>query len=158
MKASDVDSIVIHCSATPEGADFRAKDIDRWHKDRGFQMIGYHYVIDLDGTIEKGRPTTMNGAHCNTSGLSGRPYNSHSIGICYIGGCNKHMYAQDTRTPQQKESLYKLVHKLLDEYGLTLNAVYCHNQFHKYKACPSFKIDDFKKEYTQYYEQEKNDK
>lgn len=132
MKASDVDSIVIHCSATPEGADFRAKDIDRWHKDRGFQMIGYHYVIDIDGTIEKGRPTTMNGAHCNTSGLSGRPYNSHSIGICYIGGLaatrdkNGKIVAKlnsrgkeipkDTRTPAQKLAMQKLVFKLMDEF------------------------------------------
>ena len=55
MKPSDVDSIVIHCSATPEGMDFRAADMDRMHKERGFSEIGYHYVIDIDGTVEVGR-------------------------------------------------------------------------------------------------------
>ena len=86
MKKEDIDAIVIHCSATRAGQDVKAADIDKQHKERGFKMIGYHYVIDLDGTIENGRPITMNGAHCNTKGLSNKPYNSHSIGICLIGG------------------------------------------------------------------------
>ena len=47
--------IIIHCSATPRGVDYSAADIDKWHKQRGFRGIGYHYVIKLDGTIEKGR-------------------------------------------------------------------------------------------------------
>ena len=51
-----IDSIIIHCSATKEGVNFKAKDIDRMHKQRGFNQIGYHYIIDLDGTIETGRP------------------------------------------------------------------------------------------------------
>ena len=69
MKPSDVDSIVIHCSATPEGMDFRAADIDRMHKERGFKEIGYHYVIDIDGTVEVGRVTTKAGAHCADKGF-----------------------------------------------------------------------------------------
>ena len=48
--------LVVHCSATIEGKDFDAKDIDAWHKKRGWSGIGYHYVIKLDGAIEKGRP------------------------------------------------------------------------------------------------------
>ena len=66
-----IDAIIIHCSATRAGQDVRAADIDKWHKERGFAMIGYNYVIDLDGKIETGRPLTMDGAHCNTAGLSG---------------------------------------------------------------------------------------
>ena len=42
-----IDSIIIHCSATKEGVNFKAKDIDRMHKQRGFNQIGYHYIIDL---------------------------------------------------------------------------------------------------------------
>ena len=51
-----IDSIIIHCSATRAGQNLKAKDIDRMHRARNFDMIGYHFVIDLDGTIEKGRP------------------------------------------------------------------------------------------------------
>ena len=81
-----IDSIIIHCSATKAGQDLRAKDIDRMHRQRGFAQIGYNFVIDLDGTVENGRPLSIDGAHCNTKGFSGVSYNKHSIGICYIGG------------------------------------------------------------------------
>lgn len=54
-----IDSIIIHCSATRAGQNLKAKDIDRMHRARNFDMIGYHFVIDLDGTIEKGRPLSM---------------------------------------------------------------------------------------------------
>lgn len=71
-----IDSIIIHCSATRFGQDLRAKDIDRMHKQRGFNQIGYNYVIDIDGTVENGRPLSVDGAHCNTKGDSGRSYNN----------------------------------------------------------------------------------
>ena len=53
-----IDSIIIHCSATRAGQDLTAKDIDRMHRARGFNQIGYNYVIRIDGTIEKGRSLT----------------------------------------------------------------------------------------------------
>ena len=43
-----IDSIIVHCSATKAGQDFTAADIDRWHRERGFNGIGYHYVISGD--------------------------------------------------------------------------------------------------------------
>lgn len=113
-----IDSIVIHCSATKEGVDYRVKDIDKWHRERGFQMIGYHYVIDLDGTVEIGRPLSMNGAHCNTAGLSGESYNKHSIGICYVGGLDRNGKAKDTRTDAQKAALRTLVARLREKYPI----------------------------------------
>lgn len=118
MKASSIDAIVIHCSATREGQDVRATDIDKWHKERGFAMIGYNYVIDLDGTIEVGRPLSRDGAHCNTSGVSGRPYNKHSIGICYVGGLDKKGNAKDTRTEAQKKAMRGLIDSLMDKYPI----------------------------------------
>lgn len=119
QKMKTIDSIVIHCSATRAGQDVRAADIDKWHKERGFAMIGYNYVIDLDGTVEVGRPLSMDGAHCNTAGLSGQSYNKHSIGICYIGGLDENGNPADTRTPEQKLSMTNLVNKLCDEYPIT---------------------------------------
>ena len=53
------DTIIIHCSATRAGQDFTATDIDRWHRQRGFRSIGYHFVIRLDGTIEPGRDVAL---------------------------------------------------------------------------------------------------
>lgn len=94
--------IVIHCSATKEGKDFTAADIDRWHRERGFNGIGYHFVIRLDGTIEAGRQLELPGAH--TSG-----HNKDTIGICYIGGLDASGKAKDTRTDEQKEALRWLI-------------------------------------------------
>ena len=105
MKPSNIDAIVIHCSATRAGQDVHASDIDKWHKERGFAMIGYNYVITLDGKVEIGRPLTMDGAHCNTAGVSGKVYNKHSIGICYVGGLDRFGSPADTRTYAQKKAL-----------------------------------------------------
>ena len=104
-----IDSIVIHCTATKERQDFKAADIDRWHKQRGWKMIGYNYVIDLDGKIEEGRPLTMDGAHC-------KGWNNHSIGIVYVGGLDKDGNPKDTRTFAQKLSMHLLVERLMEKY------------------------------------------
>lgn len=113
-----IDSIIIHCSATRAGQDLRAKDIDRMHRQRGFSQIGYNFVIDLDGTVENGRPLSIDGAHCNTKGFSGVSYNKHSIGICYIGGLDVNGHLADTRTEAQKNALRDLVAKLCKEYDI----------------------------------------
>lgn len=113
-----IDAIVIHCSATRAGQDVHAGDIDKWHKERGFACIGYNFVVDLDGTVEVGRPLNRDGAHCNTAGLSGVAYNKHSIGICYVGGLDENGEPADTRTPEQKKTLANLVYKLIDEYPI----------------------------------------
>lgn len=95
-----INNIIIHCSATPNGKDIRAKDIDAMHKQRGFKRdsqarrnfnpelssIGYHLVITVDGYIETGRGLEEVGAH-----VQGK--NTGSIGICMIG-TDKYTLAQ----------------------------------------------------------------
>ena len=95
----NIDSIIVHCSATKAGQDFTATDIDRWHRERGFNGIGYHYVICLDGKLEKGRDVALAGAHC-------KGWNERSVGICYIGGLDENGRPADTRTNAQKRVLY----------------------------------------------------
>lgn len=135
MKISE---IILHCSATKEGKEFSIKDIDKWHRDRGFKKVGYHYVIKLDGTIEKGREENEIGAHCTN-------HNNKSIGICYIGGLDDNGKPKDTRTQLQKDSLNNLVKDLMKKYGLKLEDVHGHYEFAN-KACPCFKIESFRKE------------
>ena len=88
------------------------------HRARGFNQIGYNFVIDLDGTVETGRPLSIDGAHCNTKGFSKESYNKHSIGICYIGGLDANGNPTDTRTSEQKAALRELVAKLCKEYQI----------------------------------------
>ena len=135
--------IILHCSATREGQDIKAKTIKQWHKDRGFDDIGYHYVIDLDGTIEKGRDEDLVGAHC-------KGHNATSIGICYVGGCDKNMKPKDTRTPEQRRSMLSLVRKLVNKYKIPVTQIWAHHDFDKHKACPSFDISEFRKDYIKY--------
>lgn len=52
----NINEIIIHCAATPEGKSFTVADIDHWHRQRGWKGIGYHFVIYLDGSVHKGRP------------------------------------------------------------------------------------------------------
>lgn len=75
----DIRHIVIHCSASPNGNANVTRDvIDSWHKAKGWRMVGYHYVIEIDGSIVVGRREVDMGAHVQGS-------NEHSIGICVIG-------------------------------------------------------------------------
>lgn len=109
LKFNKIKYIVVHCSATKEGKNFKAADIERWHKERGFETIGYHYVVDLDGLIERGRPIRYQGAHV-------KGYNSVSIGVCYIGGLSKSGFSADTRTDEQKRWLKYLLCALKKKY------------------------------------------
>jgi N-acetyl-anhydromuramyl-L-alanine amidase AmpD len=146
MTKNDVDAIVIHCSDTIEGKDFKAADIDRWHRlDNGWRCIGYHFVIDLDGTIEMGRPLNEEGAHCKAAGKSGKSYNKHSIGICYIGGKDKNGKHADTRTDAQKLAMVELVYSLMDNFP-KIKEVIGHRDADKGRDCPCF---DVKAEFPQ---------
>lgn len=129
-----INKIILHCSATPEGREVSVDTIRRWHLDRGWSDIGYHYVVGLDGSIEEGRPVERTGAHV-------RGLNSNSIGICYIGGTDATGSPKDTRTDAQHEALDGFLEELLNKYPeATLHG---HNEFSS-KACPSF---DVRKEY-----------
>ena len=123
--------LIIHCSATPEGKDFTVQDIDRWHKQRGWTGCGYHFVIRLDGTVEKGRDIDLIGAHCVG-------HNANSIGVCYIGGCEADgKTPKDTRTPAQRSALRNIITTLKAVYPQI--TVHGHREFSK-KACPCYEV------------------
>ena len=126
----DINKVIIHCSATPEGRDVSLDTIRQWHIKRGWSDIGYHYVILINGTIQEGRPVERAGAHC-------KGHNANSIGVCYVGGVDQDMKPKDTRTPAQKIAMQKLLFELTDRYkGATIHG---HNEFSS-KACPSFDV------------------
>ena len=127
----EIDMLIIHCSATPEGRDYTVKDIDTWHRQRGFACIGYHYVIYRDGSVHKGRDIARVGAHCKGK-------NAHSIGICYIGGLTADgRTPKDTRTPEQRQALRQLVEELKKKYPHA--TIHGHREFAR-KDCPCFDV------------------
>ena len=130
--------IILHCSAVKPQQVSGFREIDRWHRQRGFKNgCGYHYIVRRDGSIENGRPLEMVGAHCQN-------HNQHSIGICYEGGLDANGKPADTRTDAQKTAIRQLIERLHKQFPKAL--VTGHNVFNPMKACPCF---DAVKEYNE---------
>lgn len=123
--------VTIHCAATPEGRDVKAKTISDWDIAK-FGQVSYHHVIELDGTVVRTLPDDTKGAHVGGA-------NTGNIGICYVGGCDKRMNPKDTRTEAQKVALRQLVDTYKTKYpGVTVRG---HRDWPNVKkACPSFDV------------------
>jgi N-acetylmuramoyl-L-alanine amidase len=100
-----------HCTATPEGKEFTRAQIKAMHLARGFNDIGYHLLIHLDGSTSPGRPFGVVGAH-----VAGR--NEGSLGFSYIGGLDAKGKAKDTRTAKQKATMIAVTKDAIKRYGL----------------------------------------
>ena len=123
--------IILHCSAVRPGQQSSSKDIDRWHRARGYKSIGYHFVVRRDGSVETGRSLEKVGAHC-------QGHNRHSIGICYEGGLDADGHPADTRTPGQVKSLRELVERMHTLFPTAL--IVGHRALNPEKACPCFDV------------------
>lgn len=122
--------IVVHCSATRISQRLGVEDIDRIHRARGWTMIGYHWYVERDGEIREGRKEQYAGAHV-------RHYNEHAIGVCYEGGLDERGRPTDTRTPEQKASLWYLLKDLKESYPQA--KIVGHRDFpNVQKECPCF--------------------
>lgn len=115
--------IVVHCSDTPNGRETSAEDIHRWHSEQGWDGIGYHHVVKLDGEIEAGRPRFWQGAHAD-------PFNKNSIGVCLVG--------RDEFNADQMRALEGLVLSYKAEYPDA--QVLGHCDLNPAKTCPNFDV------------------
>lgn len=143
------DTIIIHCSATPpnwmmtESTKAKRDEIDRWHRDLGWENgIGYHYVIDRDGSIIAGRPLGEIGAHV-------KGHNVGSVGICLIGGRwpdGRWALATDKFsdhfTAEQDRAVRALISNLKSRYP-AIQHVTGHNDYTDAKGCPGFKVSQW---------------
>lgn len=125
--------IILHCAATRPEHNVTAAEIDRWHRERGWSGIGYHFLIQRGGKLEYGRPVPKVGAHV-------RGQNADSIGICLAGG---HGSSADDRfedhfTPEQFSTLKDLLAMLKHCFGDM--DIQGHN-LHAAKACPGFRVN-----------------
>ena len=125
--------IIIHCAATKPSMDVDAETIDRWHRERGWLKIGYHYVIKRDGTVETGRELEEVGAHA-------KGHNAISVGICLIGGLSEDNQPENNFTDEQWDELGTLVDSLKAKYPEA--SVIGHNDVSD-KACPTFNVGEW---------------
>ena len=102
MTPSDIERIVVHCSATSADMDIGLKEIDRWHRQRGFWKVGYHSIIRRDGQVETGRDLTQVGAHA-------QGFNMGSWGVCMVGGLDAKGKPEDNYTAAQYEALKAVI-------------------------------------------------
>jgi len=125
-----LNKITVHCSATPNGKYVPRGTIEEWHIQKGFSKIGYHFLIQVDGTIIEGRKLEEIGAHVEGA-------NTGNVGICLIGNDKFH--------EDQFEVLYMLIGQLCAKYNIPRWEVYCHNMFEsamkQKKTCPNFSIN-----------------
>jgi len=135
-----INEIIVHCSATREAwmdnrpTSEKVAEIRRWHVDgNGWRDIGYHYIIDRDGTVAEGRPLETVGAHC-------KGHNTGTIGVCLIGGhgSNENDLPDDNFTPEQMDILRVHIGAMKVRFP-TITKVSGHNQYAA-KACPGFNV------------------
>lgn len=133
MAMQNVDTITVHYTATFDDQDWTAADIRKWHLERGFRDIGYHLVIRLDGTVEKGRPMDQVGAH-----VGGQ--NSRKLGIVYVGGLKRETgrdVGVNTLRPAQEKALIAEIRALLKKHPKA--RVVGHNDLAN-TQCPGFDV------------------
>jgi len=147
-----ISNIVIHCSDSAFG---NANEIRRWHKEKGWNDIGYHFVIlngmifkdtifhSLDGSIECGRPVDGNMFLTgNEIGAHALGYNNNSIGICLIG--------KNEFTKNQMIALRMLVKELVFKYDIDIYGVMGHNETESGRAqgktCPNFDVETLRED------------
>lgn len=122
--------VIIHCSATPPNMHIGAKEIKEWHLQRGFNDIGYHFVIQRSGKVEEGRPIKKPGAHA-------KGHNADSIGICLVGGVDNKGHPEDNFLHDQIIRLKYLLQRWPD-----LEVLGHRDLPGVGKACPSFDVKE----------------
>lgn len=125
----NVHSVFIHCSASDNPNHDNIATMTQWHLQRGFKIVGYHYFIRKDGTIENGRSLEQVPA-------AQQGHNTNSIAICLHGlDINKF-------TGKQFESLRAICHAVDNAYGQGTIRFRGHREVTNLKTCPVF---DYKK-------------
>ena len=127
---NDPEYLIIH-TAAHAGDDYDIEDIDRWHRRRGWQMVGYHYFILKDGTIQQGRPDDLHGAHCLDGGM-----NTQSLGVCFQGHGDHEKW-----TRAQELSFQRLFNQKHRDFGISSEKVHGHRRYSPVKTCPGELIE-----------------
>ena len=111
---------IVHCSDSLDGD---VTVIRQWHKERGWDDVGYHFIVRRDGEVEVGRTLDVIGAHC-------AGFNQDSVGTCLVG--------RDQFSERQFAAL-KRIHVMLRALfpGVSLHG---HREFNAGKTCPNFDV------------------
>lgn len=127
--------IVVHCSATLNGADCLAEEIDKWHKKRGWIKCGYHMVIQPDGRVQNAGNSPCR--EINEQGAHVPEVNKDHVAICLAG--------TDRFSRSQFDSLLRECDALRMLYSIPLWTIRCHYEFksaqEQGKTCPNISLN-----------------
>jgi len=119
--------IILHHSAVSRKKNNAQYDaINNYHKGKGWGKIGYHYLIEPDGTLMAGRNHNEVGAHCKEEGM-----NYKSFGVCLTGDLD-----EEKATDEQLKTLRILIKDLRNKYNIPRKNVKFHRDYATYKTCP----------------------
>ena len=122
--------IIHHTASFATDSSHQYDAVNRYHKDKGWGMIGYHYFLERDGTVKKGREEWQTGAHTYQWAM-----NYRSIGICLAGDFDK----QDP-SKAQLDALYDLLTDVQLRNGIRDGHIKLHREFAHYKSCPGTRV------------------
>ena len=108
----ETEFLVLHHAGGAPGEDPSAAEIDAIHRGLCWTGIGYHYLIRKDGSVEKGRPGPMVGAH--VEGV-----NARSVGIALCGN-----FCEEEPTAAQIESCSMLLSVLAASFDVPISAAH----------------------------------
>lgn len=133
-RLSDIDTIVIHHSATQPTRD-NASAFARFHiQTRGWPGIGYHYVVNPDGIVDKCQPVSAISYHAGG-------VNSRAVGICVVGNFDYTMPSS-----RQWNTAIDLCKQIIQAIP-NIKTIIGHNEVPgTSKSCPGkrFKLDAFR--------------
>jgi hypothetical protein len=121
-----------------------AEDIHQWHLSDGKSGCAYHYIFKRDGSIQRGRPINIEGAHALELG-----HNKYSIGVSHIAGYNCVSGTPDPDRFISAESISDAQWKAQKDFLEVFYRVFPggqvlgHNQIDDNKIDPGFDIDAY---------------
>jgi hypothetical protein len=135
QKRKTTNAVIFHHALAKNAS---VDDIRAWHKAKGYEDIGYAYVIRKNGSVESGRDVDMVGAHAKFR-------NSDSIGVCFEGD-----FRFEEPTFAQIESALNLYRALCEKYGKKLKVEYHRphifnifepSEYGQFNACPGVMLN-----------------
>ncbi len=110
--------IVLHHSASAVGG---AKRFDEWHKAKGWDGVGYDFVIGNGTDTEDGALETTFRWREQRDGAHAKGWNDLAIGICLVGN-----FEETDPTPKQKATLVRLLRYLMRRFSIPKERVVGH--------------------------------
>jgi len=154
--------IIIHHSASEWGNAFT---IDKWHKEKGWSGIGYHWIInngytnysdyknnrkfyELIGSIECGRTLDADEwIQANEKGAHAYGYNSDSIGICLIHKTGKYH-------KKMLNKLFSFLVELIIKFNIDIDNIVGHCELDSKKPeCPSIDMEKLRNDLKNHFEE-----